>query len=90
MGYTLLGLKNRIEEFHPEIIQQGLILNVSFSQEKNAYMLKLTKGRDDLVTYLDKKDADDCMEGIKCVNLAIQLSQFLADFEDLTTPRKPG
>ncbi len=90
MGYTLLGLKNRIEELHPEIIQHGIVLNVSYSQEKNAYMLKLTKGRDDLVTYLNQKDADDCMDGTKCVTLSIQLTQFLADFEDLTTPRKPG
>jgi hypothetical protein len=90
MGYTLLGLKNQIEEIHPEIIRHGLVLNVSFSQEKNAYMLKLTKGGNDLVTYLDKKDADDCMDGRKCVNLALQLGQFLADFEDLATPRKPG
>ncbi len=90
MGYTMLGLKNRIEELHPEIIQQGIVLNVSFSQEKSAYMLKFTKGRDDLVTYLDPKDADDCMDGRKCVNLSIQLTQFLADFEDITTPRKPG
>jgi len=90
MGYTLLGLKNKIEEFHPEIVKHGIILNVSFSEEKKAYMLKLAKGRDELVTYLEKKDADDCMDGRKCVNLAVQLGQFLADFEDVTTPRKPG
>jgi len=40
--------------------------------------------------YLDKKDADACMAGKKCVNLAVQVAQFLAEFEDILTPRKPG
>ena len=40
--------------------------------------------------YLDPKDADDCLAGKKCVNLAVQVTQLLAELEDLITPRKPG
>ncbi len=40
--------------------------------------------------YLGKKDANDCINGKKCVNLPVVLAQFLAKFEDLLTPRKPG
>ena len=41
-------------------------------------------------SYLDQKDADDCLAGKKCVNLAVQVTQLSAELEDLITPRKPG
>ncbi|MBE0427446.1 MAG: hypothetical protein IBX72_12490 [Nitrospirae bacterium] len=34
-----------------------------------------------LTTHLEKKDADDCMENIKCVYLGVQVSQFIKNFE---------
>ena len=41
-------------------------------------------------SYLDPKDADDCLAGKRCANLAVQVTQLLAELEDLLTPRKPG
>jgi hypothetical protein len=90
MGYTIVGLKEKLFEFHPEFAQKGLNLKVTYDQESNRYELKLNKGGHEFTTYLEKKDADDCMDGKKCVNLAIQFTQFLAEFEDIVTPRKPG
>jgi len=52
--------------------------------------LKIGKANHEFGMYLEKKDADDCLDGKKCVNLAIQLTQFLAVFEDILTSRKPG
>ena len=31
---------------------------------------------------LKKKDADECMDGIKCVYLGIQIGQFIKNFEE--------
>ncbi len=90
MGYTVVGLKEKLLKFHPEIAQKGLNLLVAFDTEQNRFRLKLSKGDQEFETFLDKKDADDCMDGKKCVNLAVQMTQFLAEFEDILTPRKPG
>ena len=31
---------------------------------------------------VEKKDADECMDGIKCVYLGIQIGQFIKNFEE--------
>lgn len=90
MGYTITGLKDKILEFHPEIAAKGIDLSVSFDEASNRFALKLSKEDQELGAYLDKKDADACMDGEKCVNLAVQVAQVLAELEDLVTPRKPG
>jgi len=90
MGYTIAGLKGKILEFHPEIARQGVNLTVNFDEAANLFVLKLSKGGHELGAYLEKKDADACMNGRKCVDLAVQVAQLLAEFEDLLTPRKPG
>ncbi len=90
MGYTVVGLKEKLLEFHPEIARKGLNLLVTFDTEQNRFRLKLSKDGQEFETVMEKKDADDCMDGQKCVNLAIQMAQFLAEFEDLLTPRQPG
>ncbi len=90
MGYTIAGLKDKILEFHPEIAAKRINLIVSFDQESNRYALKFGKEGQELGAFLSKQDADACMEGKKCVNLAVQVAQFLSEFEDLLHPRKPG
>ncbi|MCG2709457.1 MAG: hypothetical protein L6246_03930 [Thermodesulfovibrionales bacterium] len=35
----------------------------------------------ELTTHIEKKDADECMDGIKCVYLEIQVGQFIKNFE---------
>lgn len=35
-----------------------------------------------LATHLERSDADECMNGIKCVYLGIQVSQFIKNFEE--------
>lgn len=90
MGYTVAALKDKILEFHPEIAAKAINLDVSFDQQSRRYMLKLSKDAQEFGVYLDQEDADSCMDGKKCVNLAVQVAQFLAEFEDLVSPRKPG
>lgn len=79
-----------IHKFHPEIKQNNLDLNVNYDEAEDRYLIKLSKSGETVGAYLDQKDADDCLEGKKCVNLAVQVTQLIADLEDLITPRKPG
>ena len=81
MKYTNVALKDKIYEIYPEIDRRTIKLNVTFSGDRNAYILKFKRGKDELTTYLDKSDADDCMNNIKCVHLGIKVDQFLRNFE---------
>ena len=90
MSYTIKGLKEMIYELHPEIVQHALNLSVSFDEAKNAYVLKFSRGGRELNTYLNKQDADECMEGKKCIYLGVQIAEFLADFEEIASPKKSG
>ncbi len=87
--YTTEGLKDMIYELHPEIVQRAMNLSASFDEAKNAYVLKFSRGGRELSTYLDKQDADECMEGKKCIHLGVQIAQFLYDFEQIASTRKP-
>ena len=80
MGYTVVALKEKLMEMYPEIERYGIMMGVDFNTEKNAYIVKFTKDSHELTTHLEKKDADECMDGIKCVYLGVQIGQFIKNF----------
>ncbi|MFN3740518.1 MAG: hypothetical protein ACK4TF_07600 [Thermodesulfovibrionales bacterium] len=82
MGYSIVALKDKIIEMYPEIQRYGITVNLSFDEQKNAYIVEFKKGGQELTTHLDKKDADECMNGIKCVYLGVQIGQFIKNFEE--------
>jgi hypothetical protein len=81
MGYSQVALGEKIHEMYPEIRQHGISLSLDFSEEKNAWLVKLKKDSHELITHLGKKDADECMDGIKCVYLGVQIGEFIRNFE---------
>ncbi|MBA4373293.1 MAG: hypothetical protein C0402_10600 [Thermodesulfovibrio sp.] len=83
MGYTQVALKDKITEMYPEIEINGISVSLDFSTEKNAYIIDFKKSGAELKTHLDKKDADECMDGIKCVYLGMQVAEFIKNFEEL-------
>lgn len=80
MGYTIVALEDKIMEMYPEIRQQQLALSIVFNADKNAYVVTFSRGSESLATHLEKKDADECMNGIKCVYLGVQIAQFIRNF----------
>ena len=80
MGYTVVALKDKILEMYPEIGRNGISAGLHFDAPKNAYIVKFTKNSRELTTHLEKKDADECMGGIKCVYLGVQIEQFIKNF----------
>lgn len=81
MGYTLVGLKEKILEMYPEISRHGISVRVEFSEEKQTYIITFRKGDRMLFTHLEKKDADECMNGIKCISLGLQIGQLIQNFD---------
>jgi hypothetical protein len=82
MKYTDVALKDKIVEMYPEIRKHNLSVGLDFDEQKNAYIITFTRGTEALTTHLEKKDADDCMNGIKCVYLGVQVGQFIKNFEE--------
>ncbi len=80
MGYTNVGLKDKIMEMYPEVAEQGIMVSLDFDTAKNAYTVKFSKGSHEMTTNLDKKDADDCMDGTKCIYLGVQIGEFINNF----------
>lgn len=77
MGYTKEDLAEKILEMYPEIKQRGCSLDVDFDEEKDAWVVKLKKGKRELMTHIEKKDADECINGLKCIYLGVQIGQFI-------------
>ncbi len=82
MTYTDSALKDKILEMYPEIKQHNFLVGLDFDTRKNAYILTFRRGTEVLTTHLEKKDADECMNGIKCVYLGVQVAQFIKNFEE--------
>ncbi|MEW6569643.1 MAG: hypothetical protein AB1390_00490 [Nitrospirota bacterium] len=81
MAYTKVALEDKILEMYPEIQKHGISVSLDFDESKNAYIVKFKKDGQELTTHLEKKDADDCMNNIKCVYLGVQIGQFIKNFE---------
>ena len=82
MGYTNVGLKDKIMEMYPEVERHGIAVSLDYNEEKHAYIVRFKRGIHELATHLDKKDADECMNGYKCVYLGMQIGEFIKNFEE--------
>lgn len=81
MSYSLDALKAKIVNFYPEIEKHQLQTSLTFDQEKNVYVIKAQKGEHVLTTFLEKSDANECIDGKKCVYLGLHIAEFVKNFE---------
>jgi hypothetical protein len=82
MGYTQVALEGKLMEMYPEIREHGINMSLSLDEEKDAWIVKFRKDRHELNTHLEKRDADECMDGTKCIYLGVQIGQFVKNFEE--------
>ena len=81
MSYSMDALKAKIVDFYPEIEKHQLQTSLTFDKEKDVYVVKIEKGEHLLTTFLEKPDADSCIEGKKCVYLGLHIAEFIKNFE---------
>jgi hypothetical protein len=74
-------LHKRLLEMYREISRHGLFLTVDFERSSNAYLITMQREGRELKTRLDAKDAEECIAGVKCVYLGVQIGQFISNFE---------
>jgi hypothetical protein len=77
MTISAQNLEDKLLEMYPEIRAHNLNMGLNFDSGKNAWIVHLKRGDKDFTTHLEAKDAEDCLNGIKCVYLGVQISQFL-------------
>ena len=81
MGYTQVALEDRILDMYPEIRQNGLSPRLSFDADKNAWVVKLMKGKQEQTVYISKADADACMDNTYCEALKTDLCDVIKKLE---------
>jgi hypothetical protein len=81
MGYTEADLEKKLVEMYPEITKFGLSLGLEFDEEKNAWVVSFERGKHKRHAFLDKKDADSCIEGNVCIYLGVLIEQYIKDLE---------
>ncbi len=74
-------LESKLREMYPEVREHDLKLATCFDAAKDAWIVQLSKGKHELTTHLEKKDAEDCLDGIQCIYLGVQIAQFVKNFE---------
>ncbi len=80
MSVEVGELESKLLEMYPEIRSHGLELSLSYDSKKEAWIVSLKKGSHALSTHLDAKDAAECLDGVKCVYLGVQIGQFVKNF----------
>jgi hypothetical protein len=81
MDVTNEAVQEKIRIMYPEIAKHNISMNVDFDSGKDAFVVKFHRGEHELNTYLDKKDAEECLNDIKCIHLGNQIAQFVKNFE---------
>jgi len=81
MGYTQVGLEDKIYEMYPELMEHKIALRLNFEEERNAWVIHFEKGGKSRYAFLDKADADACMDGYTCIYLGTLVDQYVQDLE---------
>jgi len=82
MGYTQVGLEDKIYEMYPELMQHKIALKLSMDEGRNAWVITFEKGVKNRHAFLDKQDADACMDGQQCFYLGTLVTQYIKDLEE--------
>ena len=82
MGYTQVALEDKLLELYPELEEHKICLNLSFDEERNAWVVRFRRNEHTRYAFLDKKDADNCMDGQECIYLGILVEQYIRDLEN--------
>ncbi len=82
MGYTQVALEDKLLELYPELSNHQIALSLSFDEERNAWTVRFRKDGHSRYAFLDKRDADACMDGQECLYLGVLIDQYVRDLEN--------
>jgi len=71
----------KIREIYPDIGACGIDVQVEYDATQNRWVVDLKKDQHQLKTYLEPGDAENCLEGRKCIDLSIEIAQLRGNIE---------
>ncbi|MBN2033012.1 MAG: hypothetical protein JW836_07025 [Deltaproteobacteria bacterium] len=74
-------LEKKLHELYPEIKRFGLSMALEFDNGKDAWVVSFVKGSRKRHAFLDRRDADSCVEGKSCIYLGMLIAQYIKDLE---------
>ncbi|UCD65516.1 MAG: hypothetical protein JSW69_05690 [Deltaproteobacteria bacterium] len=74
-------LCDKIQQLYPEIGECGIDLTVDFDKRQNAWAVNLKKDNHELKHFLERPDADACIEGKQCVALGLEIAQLIKNIK---------
>jgi len=75
MGYTQVGLEDKILIMYPEV--RDLSPRFSYDESKDTWVVKLKKGSKEQTVHLCKADADACMDNTYCESFGKEIKEAL-------------
>ena len=79
--YNAKELCEKITELYPEIGTCGIDIDVERNTQEDTWVVNLKKVSHDLDHFLEKIDADRCMDGKQCVSLGLEIAQLMKNTE---------
>ena len=79
--YDKNTLCEKIRSIYPEIGECGIDVDVSYDEQKEAWIVDLKHEGHHLKTHLEPRDAALCLEGKHCVYLGAQVSQLVENIK---------
>lgn len=80
MTDTTHSLTQSIASLYPEIAAHGIAVGVAEDAATGDWRVTMTHDAHTLSTHLSRKEADDCLSGVQCVSLGIQVGRFVENY----------
>ena len=74
-------LCEKIRSIYPDIGECGIAVNVEYDENNNRWVVDLKQGGYELKTYLEDGDAENCLNGIQCVSLGVEIAQLRGNID---------
>lgn len=66
---------SKIEKIMPEAGRCGVDFNVEYDSRNHAWVVDLHQGRIHLKTFVEESEAENCLDGDRCIPLGLQIGQ---------------
>jgi hypothetical protein len=73
------ALENKIREMYPEIVEHGMDVAAALEPATGEWLVRIGREGDEIATHVGAKDAEECLDGGRCMMLAAQLGSFVND-----------
>ena len=65
----------KVTELNPDLGACYVDIEIHYSTAKKSWIIVSKKGDHEIVHYLEKKDIKDCLDGIQCFSLGLDLAE---------------